>query len=531
MTALRVGRCVAITVSLTACSTSSYVGSADEEVERVLGTATAATLGEREAWVVRPETEPLPAPDGTPPATPPAPQPQPASTAPEVYDLARSLATAVRQNRDFLSRREGLYQTGLSISLVRFQFGPQFAAAVSYLWPRREGGPDAHSLDASFNASQILPTGGTLALSSGVGADWSFGQGGADPAYGTSAAVTLTQPLLRGAGYDISHEALTQAERELVYSIRDFELFREGFSIQVAQRYFELTSQKKTLANEDRNYESAVFDRGKAEALQRVGRNAEQEVFRARRREIEAKDQLINAKAAYDRAVDEYKILLGVPTTTVIELAESSPPYEPVRFDVASAVAAARHNRLSLITERQRVEDTERALHIAENALLPDLSLTASYGVAGSANDLGHASPDEWNSSVGLSMEIPLQRKAQRNSYRSALIALEQARRSLQLSEDQLDLDIRDAMRSLKSLEERIVLQREQIEQERAAVTVTEIRYESGKLENRDLLEARQAFVDAQNALIRLEVQHFVARLNLLKDMGLFFVDDRGMWR
>ncbi len=386
MTALRVGRCVAIAVSLAACSTSSYVASADDEVEAVLGAATASTLAEREAWVVRPENEPLPVrPDATPPAAPR--EPAPAARAPEVYDLARTLATAVRQNRDFLSRREGLYQSGLSISLVRFQFGPQFAAAVSYLWPRREGGPDAHSLDASFSASQILPTGGTLALSSGVGADWSFGQGAADPVYGTSAAVTLTQPLLRGAGHDISHEALTQAERELVYSIRDFELFREAFSIQIAQRYFELTSQKKTLANEDRNYESAVFDRGKAEALQRVGRNAEQEVFRARRREIEAKDQLINAKAAYDRAVDEFKILLGIPTTTAIDLAESSPPYEPVRFDVASAVAAARHNRLSLITERQRVEDTERALRIAENALLPDLALTASYGVAGSADD------------------------------------------------------------------------------------------------------------------------------------------------
>ena len=50
-------------------------------------------------------------------------------------------------------------------------------------------------------------------------------------------------------------------------------------------------------------------------------------------------------------------------------------------------------------------------------------------------------------------------------------------------------------------------------------------------LPNRDVVEANQSLLDAQNALIRLKVQHFVARLNLLKDMGLFFVDDRGMWR
>ena len=99
------------------------------------------------------------------------------------------------------------------------------------------------------------------------------------------------------------------------------------------------------------------------------------------------------------------------------------------------------------------------------------------------------------------------------------------------MREDQLDLDIRDALRRLKSIEERIALQEEQIVQEQAAVTVTQIRYESGKLENRDLLEARQALVNAQNALIRLKVEHFVARLTLQKDLGIFFVDDKGMWR
>jgi outer membrane protein TolC len=547
-----VRRCAcAVLLVLSACWTSSYVDDADREVAQVLGVATDSTLGGREAWVVRPAELPLepskpPAPDPvTEPATDPATEPvtEPPTevptdgtavapaVVPEVYGLARSLAVATRQNREFLARREGMYREGLSIALTRFQFGPQFASAVNYLWPQSEGGAQRHDLGASLSASQILPTGGTLAVSTGIDAGWAFGPGSGDPIYGSNAGVTLTQPLLRGAGYAISHEPLTQAERELTYAIRDFEDFREGFTIRIAQQFFELTSQKKTLANEDQNYESAVFDRGKAEALQLVGRNAEQEVFRARRREIEAKDQLINAKAAYDRAVDEFKILLGLPTTTPIDLAEEEPPYVPVRFEVTSAVAAARHNRLDLITERQRVEDVERSLHIAENALLPDLSLVASYGLTGVGDDLGHAAPEDWSGSVGLSMGIPLQQKAQRNAYRSTLIAVEQARRGLRLREDQLDLDIRDAMRSLKSLEERIQLQVDQIEQERGAVTVTEIRYEAGKLENRDLLEARQAFVDAQNALIRLKVQHFVARLNLLKDMGLFFVDDEGMWR
>jgi outer membrane protein TolC len=519
------------------CSAAGFAADADEEVAVLLGDATTATLGEREQNVLRPELEPPPPPpapvDPNAPAVPAAPPPGPSlpGSPPELFDLPRALATATRQNRDFLSRRESLYRSGLSISLARFEFGPQFDAAVRYLWPRAEDGAESHQVGGSVGASQILPTGGRVALSTGLDAQWPLGPGDDDASIASSAAITLTQPLLRGAGYAIAWEPLIQAERDLVYAVRDFELFRQGFTIQIAQQFFNLSSQKKQLANEDANYEAAVFDRKKAEALQQVGRNTEQDVFLAKRREIGAKDQLINARAAYDRAVDDFKITLGLPTTAAIDVADAEPPFEPVRFEATSAIAAARANRLDLITQRQQVEDVERALNIAENGLLPDLSVTASFGAGGLANDLGHAAPDDWSSSVGLAMEVPLQRKPQRNAYRSAQISLDQSRRSLQLAEDRLDLDIRDALRQLRSIEERITLQEGQITQEQRAVTVMEIRYESGDVDNRDLLEARQALVNARNALIRLKVDHFIARLQLLRDMGIFFVDEQGMWR
>jgi outer membrane protein TolC len=533
--------CVA--AALAACSAASFAADADDEVAAVLGDSTQATLANREQTVLRPETLPLTAPadpsaapapgDPAAPADPSAPAAPPAlpGTPPEVYDLPRALATAVRQNRDFLSRRESLYQAGLSLSLTRFDFGPQLNAAIRYLWPRSEDGAESHRLGWEAGASQILPTGGRVAVAAGFDAAWPFGPGVDTDQLSANTAISLTQPLLRGAGHAIAWEPLIQAERQLVYSVRDFELFREDFTIRIARQYFDLTSQKKTLANEDANYDAAVFDRKKAEALLQVGRNSEKEVFLARRREITAKDQLINARAAYDRAVDGFKIELGLPTTVPIELADAEPPYEPVRYDAASAIAAARANRLDLISQRQQVEDSERALQIAANGLLPDLALSANFGTFGVGDDLGESAPDEWTSSVGLTLEIPLQRKPQRNAYRSAQISLEQARRGLQLAEDRLDLDIRDALRQLQSIEERIVLQEDQITQERRAVTVMEIRYESGDVDNRELLEARQALTDARNALIRLRVDHFIARLNLLKDMGVFFVDDQGMWR
>ncbi|MGE3172222.1 MAG: TolC family protein [Planctomycetota bacterium] len=485
----------------------------------------------RSARIVRPEVEVEPAPS-------PAAAPDPAvadPSGPMAVDLHGALALAVRHNRDYLSRHEALYRQGLSYSFTRFQFGPLFQSTIAHVWADQENALGVQRLSGNLGVSQILPTGGRLGADVLLGRDWfeRTAGGGAfgDGQYDSALALTLRQPLLRGAGYEVSHAALTQAERDLVYAIRDFELFRENFSIGIARSFFDLVSQQQTLDNEETNLRQAVFDRRQAEALLQVDRVTEVEVYRARRREIEAENRLLDARATFERARDQFKIDMGLPIAAAIEIAPAEPPFEPVRFDPDSAVASARANRLDLITEQQRLEDAEREVRIAENAVLPQLDLDVGVGLgADPAGGFGAALPDEWNASIGITMALPLQRVGERNNLRSAQIALEQARRGYGLLLDQIELEIKNQLRNLRSLEQQIALQRGQIVQEQRAVTVTEIRFESGDLDNRDLLEARNALFAAQNALIQLQVQHFIARLQLLRDLGLLFVDDDGMW-
>ena len=60
---------------------------------------------------------------------------------------------------------------------------------------------------------------------------------------------------------------------------------------------------------------------------------------------------------------------------------------------------------------------------------------------------------------------------------------------------------------------------------------MTQIRYESGDLDNRDLLEARAGLINSQNALIRQRVSHFIGRLNLMRTLGILSIDNKGMWQ
>ena len=459
-----------------------------------------------------------------------------AAAKPMLLDLPTALSIAFTSSRRFKDREEALYLRGLGFTLARYNFGPILNSTVSYLWTNVEDGINDDSAGLTFGASQVLHTGGDLSVSSALNTsradDPNLFDVHQSVLFNSSIQVNLRQPLLRGAGYEASHESLTQGERDLIYEIRAFELFRQDFSIEVAGDYYRLVSQQRRLANDERNYLDATFDREKAEALRQVDRNQDDDVFLAQRREIDAEDALLVARTDYQLALDNFKILLGLPTASAIDIVADEPEFLPVRVDPDSTVQVAYHNRLDLHTARDRLEDTERRVRLAKNALLPDWNVTIDYRFDSDTDRaLRKATPEHWTTTLGVDFEIPVNRKAERNAYRSAQIGLERARRDYARLLDEVRRDILDQVRELAQLEKRIRLQTDKMAQDEKAVAVTQIRYEAGDADNRDLLDARQGLIDAQNSLIALKVQHFTARLRLLRNTGVMFVNVNGMWQ
>ncbi len=521
------------------CSPSWHLADANREVKRVLHDYDQQILGKREQGILQPvEKIDLPASaEEQIEAQIEVNEAQSVAELPEpiILDLGTSLELAFTTGRDYLDRKEGLYLQGLRYTLTRYNFGPILNSTISYIWNNVEDSTANDTQTATLGVSDTLPTGGQLAISSILN-----GSRTDDPDlsaldgtffFDSSIQVSLRQPLLRGAGYEVSHEPLTQGERALIDSIRAFELFRQDFSIGVASAYYGLVSQKTRLTNDEQNYQDAVFDRKKAEALRQVDRNQDDDVFLARRREIEAEDALLVSRTDYQLALDDLKILLGLPTSTAVSIVDAEPEFKPIRIDAASAVNVAHHNRLDLHIDRDQLDDAERNVRVSRNSLLPNLDMTLDFGLTDeSVVPINNVAPNSWSTAVGFSLELPLDRKSERNDYRTALIQLDQSRRNLQRRLDEIERDVLNQLRELGQLGKRIQLQKDQIDREKRAVAVTQIRYESGDADNRDLLDARQGLTDAQNALIDLRVQHFISSLRLRRTLGILFIDNKGMW-
>jgi outer membrane protein TolC len=515
----------ALVPSLTGCA--SYQGTlADREAASILDRKSGEVRRERDAAFVSPRP---PAP-GEDEAGPGKPERAPPVEVPAILRLEDALRIAVGWNRDYRTRHEGLVLAALSLSGARADFSPRFRSTVSTLLEDAQGRRRGDARSATLGVSDRLPTGGTVDASVEARA----GDAGIGPdryTAGTTGTVTLEQPLLRGAGYEASHEALEAAERQVVYSVRDFARFREQFLVDVTRRFYGLVAQEEVVANTEQRYESIRFQLRRTEAMHAVGRQELLEVLRARNDMLRVENDLVDARQSYALAMDEFRVFLGLPPGTALALASDPPAFVKVEVSLASAVAAALANRFDLANERGALEDAERAERIARRNLLPDLGLTA-VASSGAARSPRHASGDldSGRTSVALTLELPLERTAERNAYRAATLGLDRARRGWEEAKDRVVLEVRDTIRRLRQAEAALRIQEQIIGVEERRLRKAQLDFEAGQIGNRDVLEAEQSLLSARNARVRATVDYEIARIDLERAMGTLDLRDDGGW-
>jgi outer membrane protein TolC len=222
-----------------------------------------------------------------------------------------------------------------------------------------------------------------------------------------------------------------------------------------------------------------------------------------------------------------------MPLEAKIDVKGEWPKMVPVRLEGTSAVRAALANRLDLRNEKEQTEDAERAARIAKNALLPEVGLTASWSVdtEDDAEDLGNGDWDAGEYSVGLTLEVPIDKTEERNTYRSALVSLDRRKRTYALKEDRIKKEVRDALRGVRRLEATVGIQDTKRKLSERRLKNARYLFDEGSAGNRDIIEAQQDLLDAENEYVRSLASYEVARLELKRALGLLFVNRDGSWK
>lgn len=456
--------------------------------------------------------------------------------------LSHAMCVAARNDRAYQKLKESIFSAALDLDYQQYQFDTSFSGTMLALL---SGEPSVEKATGQGSAGfeRKLENGaeiaGKLALDvvSLLRDDWR--------SLGLTGDLTMSLPLLRGAGREIVREPLTQAERNLIYAIRTFEHYRQTYAVSVATSYFDVMEYSQRVRNAMDNERNLSENSRRAEMMFAAGRMQRIQVDQARTDLLDANESVIATLKSYETKLDSLKVKLGLPPEAKIaldfgEVGRLERKMARLAHDETSAVAAfpdeaeacriALMERHDLFVTRCELEDETRAVKIAADALRADLTLkgSADFDRVRETGENGFEGDEAWN--AGLTTDLPWNRRKERNAFRKQLIALEQAKRTLDEREDAVKQSVRSGLRNLRSARASYMNQIEAVKVARLRVESNTLFLQSGRSSMRDVLEAEESLLDARNALCSALIDWQVSDLELRRDMGVLKISEAGMW-
>jgi outer membrane protein TolC len=437
-----------------------FKAEADQEVYQIIDAKWQDDFGEKNNYLISDVNDPISIIELSSPN-------EPASTndveiaemIPEsgVLNLQQAVEIATKFNRDYQSRKESLYLSALSLTLTRHQYARQWFQTIDGTYLDDKSAGDDVTIDGSGGVDQqSLFLDGVL-LNVGIAIDWTrFLTGDPRTTLGSILSGDVAIPLLGAGAGKVALENLTQAERNVLYQIRTFNRFRKTFVVSIISAYYDVLRERNSVTIDEKSYQRRIVSTNQLKMEVEVGQKPSSEADEAMQELLKSENKLIRTRQSYEAALDRFKIRLSLPTDANIVLDQNElAALEEIgirqpEYTVEDAMEMALVQRLDLANTRDSLEDSSRKLELAAEGLGIQLNLLGSADVS-SANKTAfdRLQFQQGAYSLGFSADLPLDRKAERNAYREALITVEQRHRSYDEEADNVKLDVRQAYRDL----------------------------------------------------------------------------------
>ncbi|MFP4379066.1 MAG: TolC family protein [Candidatus Sumerlaeia bacterium] len=460
--------------------------------------------------------------------------------------LADTIMLALMNNRDYKSREEGLFSSALGLTNTRYDFGAQFSASASGELTRTEAGKGLkegqndyevfgqHGF--SLGVRRILYSGAQISLDY-THSFLNYLTNESRSSGSNAVSAGLTQPLLRGFGPLVAYESLRQAERNMIYSVRDFQRYQQNFVIAIADRYYSLLNSREQLANTYSDYQQRLENLEKDKLYRDTGQKSDWEVDQSRQEVFRARIRYTDAQADYLDRLDRFKDFLGLPID--VDVGPDPKEFDAIAerglakpdMTLEKAIELALENRLDLKTTEDRLNDSRRDVKIALQNFLPKLDFT--YNFSSSRTD-----PEEEFSldlrnntnTFGLDLSLPLDWTPRRNNYRNSLISLQQSERSVEAKRTEVILEVRNGWRQLERLMANYQVQLESVELARRRVDRNATLQRMNRATTQQVVEAQDDLLESQNAATQALVDYTIQRLRFWHAIERLEIDASGMW-
>lgn len=454
--------------------------------------------------------------------------------------LDQAIAMALENNPDYLVELLRARAAQEQVSAALGDFDPVLSIEGRYAENRTpffstnqfSGFPPGLSVASSDQLGVTASISKRFALGTQVRAFWEEARQKTEnrfslnPQYGPSVGVEITQPLLRGFGFDVNLAPVRIAENTALSADASYADFLMAGVLAVEDTYWALVRAEKQLRFQERSLESAQKFLDDQRRRREVGAASDLDVVVAQAGVASGREGLIRAENALEAARDNLLRLVRpsseagrwdvfiLPTDRPWMLPE--PDLDPER-----TVQLARERRPDLHRALLDIDTAEHTLVLRENEALPSLDAFATLredGLGGNhheaLSELGSGRYYSW--SVGLRLSLPLFLRSERARARAARLDVERAAAAIRAVEADIVLDVRRAIRDVRTAKAQIEATRASriLAARRLRATRTQVVHGTAVPRDvlRDLADLAaaesaevQAFINYRLALSRLE--------------------------
>lgn len=326
------------------------------------------------------------------------------------------------------------------------------------------------------------------------------------------ARATATQSI-----FDFSSIRNYQAAKAAVAAIQaDNQGTRDQVTDQVARAYLTGLRAEAALNTAQANVELSEALLRLAQSQKAAGTGTGIEVTRAEVQLANDRQQLLVAGTGVQRAHLQLLKVIGVKLDRPVELAGALSYIPMDAVDAVRALAAARENRAELKAQLHREESARLSYSAAKFERLPTLAAFGDYGAIGSG--INNAVPTR---TYGASLRIPLfdggRRDARRAESASAYRQEQIRTRDLR---DQIELDVRLALESLRSANAEVKTAEEGVGLARNELAQAQRRYRAGVTSSIEVTDAQARLQRALDNRIQALYDYNLARIDLGTAMG-----------
>ena len=464
----------------------------------------------------------------------------------ETISLADAALQALKHNLDINISRQTKESRQTDITVEQAKFDPtlsvngQYNRTVNPLNRPVFGGTggalndittfDQRNQSVTLDATTNLLTGGNVDLNyspsrtivnQNVATGFLF-----NPAYTGGLALTLTQPLLRNAGLDITKTFIRVAQNN---AIVEEHIFRDRVLTVLAtveQTYWEVVFANENLKVAEAALKAAQELLASNRAKAKAGIMSIVDVLQAEAAVASRVEQVLVADKTIRDQEDQLRRLLNPAEEDLRQDLRLTPLDQPTvtlePISLQEAIDTAIEQRPEIVQAKKNMETSDLNTKFAKNQILPTLSFQGTMGMAGLGKDYGDSvnknlSGDYYNYGAGLVLSYPLGNRSAWSTYSKRQLEAKNAEASLVSVRQQIIVGVREAVRRVQTDFKRIETTRSarimaekqlQAEQERLKVGLSTTRF---------VLDFQRDLATAQGNELRATVDYNKSLSNLAR--------------